>query len=233
MTTMRFLPAVFALLAFASAHAASPTDVQSTYRIFKNGILIGQVNEHFTRDGTGYRIVSETRSDGALNWFVHDKLTITSEGRVTAGGLQPLKYESVRESDKSRTLRATFNWDKNVMISEHDGKSETVPLQPGTQDRLSVMYQYMLSMPYSPEVRQWMSNGRNVEQYLYRKQADAALKTLAGDFDTVHYSRDAKPGEDKADLWLAKDRYFLPVRIVFEDRKGSRLDQTLVSLSTQ
>lgn len=230
---MRLFSAALVLLATSAAHAASPSDIQSTYRIFKNGILIGQVNEHFTRDAETYRIVSETRSDGALNWFVHDKITITSEGRVTAGGLQPARYESARESDPSRTLRATFNWEKNIMTSEHDGKTEQVSLQPGTQDRLSVMYQYMLSMPYSPEVRQWMSNGRSVEQYLYRKQADAALKTLAGDFDTVHYSRDAKPGEDKAELWLAKDRYFLPVRIVFEDRKGSRLDQTLVNLSTK
>jgi hypothetical protein len=221
------------LLAAGWAHAASPTDVKATYKIFKNGILIGQVNEHFERDREHYRIVSETVTDGALNWFIRDKLTIISEGRITPAGLLPLSYQYARASDESKTIRARFNWDQNVLHSDHDGKTESVELRPGTQDRLSVMYQFMLDMPRSVEVKTWMSNGKKVEQYLYRKQDDALLKTPAGEFDTVHYSRDTKSDEDKAQLWLARDRFFLPIRIVFDDRNGNRLDQTIVSLSTR
>jgi len=229
---LRFAVSLFALWCIATASCASPTDIKAVYKISRSGILIGQVSEHFKRDANSYSIVSETRSDGVLGLFFHDTLRITSEGRITPAGLQPLKYEFSRASDESKTILATFNWGLNLLKSEHDGKTEHVALEPGTQDRLSIMYQFMLSPPRANEARAWMTNGKKIEQYVYVKQGDAALTTPAGDFDTVHYQRDAKPREDKAQLWLAKDRFFLPVRVLFEDRNGT-LDQTLVTLSTQ
>ena len=214
----------------STAALALPKDIHSTYRIFRNGILIGQVNEHFSHRGDSYKIVSESRSDGALNWFVRDTLTITSEGRITPAGLLPLKYEFSRASDGSKAIISTFNWEKNLLTTEHNGKQEKITLQYGTQDRLSVMYQFMFAMPRTAEVKVWMTNGRKVEQYIYRKQSDVILKTLAGDFDAVNYARDGKPEEDKAQLWLAKDKYFLPVRIIFQDRNGTQ-EQAIVTLS--
>ena len=41
------------------------------------------------------------------------------------------------------------------------------------------------------------------------------------------------PDDSQAQLWLAKDRYNLPVRVVFMDARGLRLDQQLVSLVTR
>jgi hypothetical protein len=229
---LRFAVSLLALWCIAAASFAAPVDIKAAYKISRNGILIGQVSEHFKRDANSYTIVSETRSDGVLGLFFHDTLKITSEGRITPAGLQPLKYEFSRASDESKTILATFNWDLNLLKSEHDGKTENITLEPGTQDRLSIMYQFMLSLPRANEVKAWMTNGKKIEQYVYLKQGDVALKTPAGDFDAVHYQRDAKPGEDKVQLWLAKDRFFLPVRILFEDRNGT-LDQILVTLSTQ
>jgi len=229
---LRFAVSLLALLCMAAASFASPTDIKAVYKISRSGILIGQVSEHFKRDANSYTIVSETRSDGVLGLFYRDTLKITSEGRITPTGLQPIKYEFSRVSDGSKTILATFNWDLNLLKSEHDGKTENIALEPGTQDRLSIMYQFMLSLPHTNEVKAWMTNGKKIEQYVYLKQGDVTLKTPAGDFDAVHYKRDAKPGEDKAQLWLARDRFFLPVRILYEDRNGT-LDQTLVTLSTQ
>jgi hypothetical protein len=229
---LRFAVSVIAGWCIAAAGFASPTDIKATYEISKSGIVIARVSEHFKRDAESYAIVSESRPDGVLGLFFHDTLKITSEGRVTADGLQPLKYEFSRASDESKTILASFNWDTKLLKSEHDGKTQDIPLEPGTQDRLSIMYQFMLSLPRTSEVRAWMTNGKKVEQYVYVKQGDVALKTPAGEFETVHYQRDVKPGEDKAQLWLARDKFFLPVRILFEDRNGT-LDQTLVTLSTQ
>lgn len=229
---LRFAVSLLALWCVAAAGFASPADIKADYKISSNGILIAQVSEHFKRDANSYTIVSESRSVGILGLFFHDTLKITSEGRITSDGLQPIKYEFSRASDGSKTIIATFNWDLNQLKSEHDGKTENITLEPGTQDRLSIMYQFMLSPPRTNEVKAWMTNGKKIEQYIYHKQGNAELKTPAGDFDAAHYKRDARPGEDKAQLWLAKDRFFLPVRILFEDRNGT-LDQTLVTLSTR
>jgi hypothetical protein len=178
-----------------------PVDVKAVYRVYRNGFPIGKTEEHFVRDGNRYRIVSETAPDGALSLFLRDKLTVTSEGNVGGDGLQPMRFESTRQSDSNKTVRATFDWNRKIMESEHGGKIERVSLLPGTQDRLSSMYQF--------------------------------IKTQAGEFKTVHYARDAKSDEDEAEIWLAVEQHFLPVRVVFKDRKGATSEQMLVSLATR
>ena len=96
------------------------------------------------------------------------------------------------------------------------------------------MYQFMNLAPGGERVRMHMSNGRKVDLYTYRKVDEPRLATPAGEFATAHYERvldDEK--ENRAQLWLARDHFNLPVRIVFEDAKGLRLEQTLVSLTSR
>ena len=38
------------------------------------------------------------------------------------------------------------------------------------------------------------------------------------------------PKDSKAEVWLAKDRFNFPVRVVFDDSKGPRVEQLLVTL---
>ncbi len=217
-----------------------PTSVKATYKIYKAGILLGTVEEKFERvgdKGDRYKITSDTRSDGALSLFLKDQLTYASEGRITANGLVPTLFSSVRKSDASRNFTARFDWDKNEIVREHlsDGKkeTETFPLPAGTQDRVSSMYQFMQSVPRSQTITAWMSQGKHSEQYVYVKQDEPTLTTRAGEFETVHYARDAKPGESKAQLWLAKSKNYLPVRMIFEDSRGMSLEQSLVELVVQ
>ncbi|HET9472108.1 MAG TPA: DUF3108 domain-containing protein, partial [Usitatibacter sp.] len=83
-------------------------------------------------------------------------------------------------------------------------------------------------------VEMHMSNGRKVELYTYRFVDEQALETPAGRFDTLHYERvTASPKESKAQVWLAKDRFNFPVRVVFDDPKGLRVEQVLVGLETR
>ena len=111
-----------------------------------------------------------------------------------------------------------------------DNRSE-VPLPDATQDRISVMYQFMNLKPGAGTVTMPMSNGKKVELYTYRFVDEEPLDTPAGRFDTLHYERVvASPGESKAQVWLAKDRFNFPVRVVFDDPKGPRIEQLLVAL---
>jgi hypothetical protein len=76
-----------------------------------------------------------------------------------------------------------------------------------------------------------MSNGRKVELYTYRFVDEQDLQTPAGRFDTLHYERvTSSASESKAQVWLAKDRFNFPVRVVFDDPKGLRVEQVLVGL---
>jgi hypothetical protein len=221
---------IFSSTTFAAAPEL-PTLVKATYKVYRSGLLIGHDEEIFERNGDRYRIVSETRADGALKIFFRDRFVLTSEGRIVANRLQPTAYRSER-NDPTRNLAAEFDWDKGVIRSVRNNQSETFDLPAGTQDRLSAMYQFMLNPPRGDSVTAWMSQGKKAEPYLYLKQGEPVIRTPAGDLDTVHFMRDAKAGESKAQLWLAKTRYYLPVRIVFEDKNGA-FEQQLVELVIQ
>ena len=213
--------------------AQAPTQVLAYYKIYKSGILIGTVDEQFTRDGDRYRIVSTTQTAGALAWLLRDRLTITSDGRIGSAGLEPALYEFRREKNQAKNLSASFDWDKKQIISRHEGKTENFELPAGTLDRVSAMYQFMFKEPRTSEVITWMSQGKKAEQYRYMKQGEPVMTIGETRYPTVHYARETKPGESRAQLWLAKDRYFIPVKMVFEDSHGIALEQSLVTLHVE
>jgi hypothetical protein len=211
-----------------------PTQVEAQYQISAGGMTIGRVHETYVRTGDSYRIESTTRAEGVLKLFRDETVIVASEGRVGPRGLEPLRYEQRRTGDATRDISATFDWEKSQLRSTYRGESSVHALPAGTQDRLSVMYQFMNLAVAAERVRMPMSNGRKVDLYTYRKVDEPRLATPAGEFATAHYERvteDEK--ENRAELWLARDRFNLPVRVVFEDNRGLRLEQTLVSLTTR
>jgi (2Fe-2S) ferredoxin len=229
-----------ALLAFAAASLlalpahALPTQVEAEYLVSTGGLTIGRVNETYTRRGDTYRIESTTRAEGVLKLFRDDTIVLTSEGRVGPKGLVPLRFEQRLLGDASRDIHAAFDWKQSQLRSEYRGERSVHALPPGTQDRLSVMYQFMNVADAGEVVRMPMSNGRKVDRYTYRKVDEPRLATPAGEFETAHYERVTESErENRAELWLARDRFNLPVRVVFQDAKGLRLEQTIVSLTTR
>jgi Protein of unknown function (DUF3108) len=213
----------------SNAPNAIPQKMTATYNIYKAGLHIATDRETFERVGDAYKIISESTPIGALKFFVKDRIVIKSEGRITNAGLQPLRYEYSR-NDPARNVRAAFDWGKKEIRSSHGSTEETFDLPESTQDRLSAMYQFMHAIPRTNSVTAWMSTGKKSERYVYVKKGEPTIKTNAGDFATVAYARDAQAGEAKAQLWLAKDRFHIPVRIIFEDKNGA-FEQVLSKLT--
>ena len=231
----RLVPIAIALaLAAPPAAGAAPTEVTATYNVTKGGLLLARVMERYVRNGDAYAIQSTTRSQGVLKIFLDDSLTLTSEGRFGPGGLEPRLFQQKREGNHDRDIRATFDWAKGVMHSEFRGEARDVALPGGTQDRLSILYQFMNLASADERVEMHMANGRKVERYTYRRVEETSIRTPAGEFDAVRFERVvSEPGQSRAQIWLARDRHNLPVRIVFDDPKGLSLDQTLVELEVK
>jgi hypothetical protein len=230
------LKSLIASLLLASASAlAAPSEITAQYQLSHKALgVIGRVDETYSRDGDNYSIRSVSRSEGALKVFLDDQIVLESSGRVTPRGLQPLVFGQRRANTTKGDTRATFDWDKGIMHSIHDGELSEIPLPRETQDRISVMYQFMNLPLAGATVTMPMSNGRKVDVYTYRLVEEVRLTTPAGDFDTVHYARvTASQKEMKAEVWLAKNHFNFPVRVVFDDPKGLRLEQTLVELQAR
>ena len=229
---MKRIAASFFLFAACTALAA-PTRIDAEYQVSKGGLVIGRMVESYERNADTYVIRSTTSSEGALKLFLDDSIILSSEGRVGPHGLEPAVFEQKRAGNASRDIHATFDWKAGVMRSQFRGESKDVELPPGTQDRISIMYQFMNVSPKGDTFEFPMANGRKVERYTYRRTGEATLKTPAGDFETVHYERVVREGESKAEVWLAKDRFNFPVRVVFDDPKGLRLEQSLMALKVR
>ena len=228
--------ALFAAVAIvavqAQACAAAPTSLRASYKVYKAGIWIGTIEEQFTRSNDNYKLVSATETAGPLRLFLRDQLTVTSEGTIGAGGLKPTSYQFTRRNDQKKNISSTFDWARHQIVSHHGGETEIFDLPDGTQDRASAMYQFVFSIPRTAEVSVSMSQGKKAELYRYRKLGEPVLIVNEEAIPTLYYVREAKEGESKVHLWLGKDKFYLPVKIIFEDAHGS-LEQRLVSVQAE
>src|SRR5262245_55562173 len=228
--------AALLLLPFAAAAFASamPTRINAEYELTNRGLTIGRVTESFVRSGDTYEIQSVSRAEGVLKVLYDEQITVQSSGKVNDAGLRPLQFEERRTREPKRDVNASFDWDKGVMHSRYRGETTEQPLPPATQDRLSMMYQFMNVKRRDGNVTLAMSNGRKVETYVYRFVNETRIATPAGEFDTLHFERvTSGPNDRHVEVWLAKDRHNFPVRVVFDDPRGIRVEQALLTLRTE
>lgn len=221
------------LLVFASLTVqAAPQQVSAKYRVIKSGQLVGEVDERFERDGQQkYRLDSTTRATGIFALFARGNIRLLSSGEVTPDGLRPLHFEHHRGDDPAKRIVADFDWEKLSVSHRHDGKKETATLIPGTQDRISQLYQFMFQPPQGNDMEFHISNGRNLSLSRYRLIKEETISVSAGTFQTLHLSKERTANEDGTELWLAKSRHYFPVRIVFNEKNGGKLEQQLESIS--
>jgi hypothetical protein len=231
---MKLALALAVSLATPALSAAMPTRIAAEYQLTNKGLPIGRVTESFVRTGDTYEIQSVSRADGVLKLLYDEQITLQSTGRVDAQGLKPMQFEERRARDPRRDVNASFDWDKGVMHSRYRGETSEHALPPATQDRISMMYQFMHVKRRDGNLTLAMSNGRKVEQYTYRFVAETRIATPAGEFDTLHFERvTSGPGDRHVEVWLAKERHNFPVRVVFDDPRGLRVEQALVTLRTE
>ena len=223
-----------ALLLAAGAALAAPSRITAEYELLNRGLTIGRVQESYVRKGDSYEIHSVSRSEGMLKALYDEQITLVSTGRVVEEGLQPLRFDEKRIREPRRDVNASFDWERGIMVSRFRGEVTQHTLPPATQDRISMMYQFMHVKPRAGNVVLSMSNGRKVERYTDRLVNEGRVATPAGEFDAFHFERvTSAPNDRHVEVWLAKDRHNFPVRIVFDDPRGLRVEQTLVALKTE
>jgi len=205
--------------------------VSATYNLAKQGQQIGTIVETFKRSDGRYQLESVTTATGIYALFIKGKIRLTSSGEVTGKGLRPTRFEHQRGADPAKTVRADFDWEKMNLTLNFDGKTEHVALEPGTQDRISLLYQFMFAPPAQEDISLFMTSGRKLSLYQYRLAGEEKITTPAGQFLTVHLIKQHAADEDGTEIWLAKKSHYLPVRIVIEEREGGRLEQNLTAVS--
>lgn len=223
---------VLLLVGLGSAAAEPPAHIEASYDLVKNGLHVGVIQETYEQRDGAYRIISETTPAGWLALIYKTTIRIVSSGTVTPRGLRPLHFKHQRSGEPDKSSAAEFDWSKGALTLSHDGRTETVPLPAGTQDRLSAMYQFLHFNPAeSGQVGFSMTNGVRVIEYRYSVFPGEYAETPMGRMPAVRLTKQRDPDEDSTDIWLARDKHFFPVRMVIHESKGDILEQVLTSLS--
>jgi hypothetical protein len=227
---MKRLLALLCGLWIAAAQAA-PQQIDAVYTLTKQGQQIGTVTDSFKQSEGRYQLESVTAATGIYALFQKGKIRLISSGEITDKGLRPLHFEHHRGADPSKLIRADFDWNKNVITFNYDGNTESSPLEPGAQDRLSLLYQFMFAPPAQKDIRLFMTTGKKLNPYHYKLAGAEKITTPAGQFQAIHLIKQRTADEDGTEIWLAKSRQYFPVRIVIEEHGGGRLEQNLTSLN--
>jgi hypothetical protein len=208
-------------LAAGSAIAAPPARVEITYEIQRNGTAVGEIVTRLEHDGKTYRIAETWKGKGLL--AMRGDIKRASRGTVAAGGLQPTEFSDERSGRD--TARATFDWNAKTVTLQHKGAPQQRAIPPGAHDRLSFLYQPAFKPPSDAPLKVNVTDGRDFSDYVYQPGAVERLKTPAGEFDALKLTRQRSEGDRGTEIWLARDRAFLPVRILLIEKDGTRLDQ--------
>ncbi len=223
---------IFLCLLNASLAQALPKNVQLEYDVARDGKLFARVKESFTQNGKQYRIQSITKGVGIYALLGERKLTST--GLVTKAGLKPNHFELHQGKNDNKTLIADFDWAKNTLSMQKKDEKHTEKLSAGTQDLASYAYQFMFNPPLKDDITVAMTTGKKLNVYQYKVLARGTNLSLAKtNYKTLQLSNEAAAGQDKKQLWLAQDQFYLPVRYQLTDDDGDTYEQTLTKIHVE
>ena len=188
-----------------------------------------QISYQFKPDGS-YQLKSVAEAKG-LAAFVLSTLTQVSEGVVTERGLKPSTYIYQYGKNKDKSRRATFDWSAGTLTMEAGKKIHAEDLAEGTQDFLSIMYQFMF-VPPLVQMQLAVTDGKKLGHHVYSFEGEETLKTKMGMLRTIHIAKTNASNDRKIDLWLAMDYRNIPVKMRFTEKDGSVIEQTATRITS-
>lgn len=192
----------------------------------KNGIKIGKIVHTWDIKDGHYVIASVVEAAGLARLLTSEMIIQTSQGRITANGLEPESYWEQRGQKADRTFRAEFDYLNKTLTYGRVEESTTVPLPPGTQDQLSFIYQFGLKAPLSGTVHFSMTTGRKLGSYASEVVGEEVIESGLGELRTQHLKKVLDdPRDDQIEIWLATDHQYLPVKVRITNSDGDVLEQ--------
>ena len=179
-------------------------------------------------DGSRY----EARQE--ISAFLIGSRTQRSTGQITPQGLLPERF-----SDKSRSEQAAhFDYAQGRVTFSANTPSSAVA--PGAQDRLSVFIQLGALLAGSPDrfvpgsqITLTTVSARSADHWTFTIEGPETLELPIGTTPTIKLQRlPRKDYDQKAELWVAPDLGYLPVRIQLTQANGDFADLRLSSSAT-
>ena len=209
-----------------------PPQFEVVYTVFRGeqGMLVGKTTHKWHVANKQYLLTSSTEASGLFSLFYGGRYLLTSRGELGANGLRPISFWIQRGQSGERTEFAEFDWEtKSLQYGKYDDRRNAA-LADGTQDQLSVFYQLALTAPHSGRFKMALTTGRKFNQYEYQVIGEEIIDTPLGPLKTQHLARVVQETGGNADIWLAIDHHYLPVRFKLAAQKGEILDHVIAEM---
>ncbi len=234
-----------AVAAPASGAAASssfewPPSTRLSYTLTGDfrGPVQGQAQVEWLRSASRYQVHLDLSVGPSFAPLLSRR--ITSEGEITATGLQPRRYEEQTQVALRNPRRLTIWLDADRV--RLPGGAEG-PRPTGVQDSASQFVQMTWLFTTQPQLLQKgvtiempLALPRRVEAWFYEVMDTETLLTPAGAVEAVHVKprREARAGgELTAEFWVAPSLQYLPVRILIRQDAANYVDLLIERLPQQ
>jgi len=217
------LPAALSAL----AQTPPPARVELEYNLMRNGSTMAEVVERLEHGNGSYQLTETWKGKGVYALLGRAKRT--SEGNLGADGPRPREY--VDERSGRDTQRVSFDWSANTITRRYKGATRTEAVPADTQDRLSFLLALTFYSQKSQPISFHVADGRGMSRHTYKPNGRERLATPAGEFDTLRLIRRNEGSGEVAEIWLAVDRSYLPVRILVVENDGTRYEHVATRIS--
>ncbi|MDR1661998.1 MAG: DUF3108 domain-containing protein [Azoarcus sp.] len=237
--------AVQAFMAFAVLAAAPPAswareegwssaawpekgEIEFQVSLGFGGIPVGQARHTWSHDRKRYQMRLAVETAGVAAALRKIGYVQQSEGDLEENGLRPRRFD-VTQLGKTPEA-ALFDWDK-ARVGIHRGARErrSASLAAGDQDILSVWRQ--IGHANDPPENLLVVGNKDARRARVTRLEDGDTQVPAGRFATRHFKIRSEDGRIAIDLWLALERYMVPVRAVLDDAKSVTLVLEATSIS--
>ena len=183
----------------------------------------------FKTDGLTYQAKQEVSA------FLVGSRAQTSTGRITPHGLAPQRFGDKANSERT----AHIDMDKGRIT--YSGNDDPQNASPGVQDRLSIFLQLASMIAAGPEryppgsqIHINVTSARATDVWTFVVDEPETLSLPAGAKPTIRLTRQPRKESDQtAQLWLAPDLQYLPVRIRIAQANGDFADLQLQSAKVE
>jgi hypothetical protein len=217
---------LFPLTGFAQG-AALPVRVEIEYDLKRNGKTVAEILERLEHGNGIYQMTETWKGKGIYALLGRAKRT--SAGLFGPDGPRPREYTDERSGRD--TQRVWIDWNANTITRRYKGPPRTEPVPPDAQDRLSFLLALTFHSPKGQPISFHVVDGRGMSRHTYKPDGRERLATPAGEFDTLKVVRRNEGSGEVAEIWLAADRGYLPVRIVVTENDGTRYEHVITRIS--
>jgi hypothetical protein len=216
-----------AVAALPAAPMTLPNFVRIEYQVSigEGGFVIGSAVEEVRHDGTYYSMRNTAETTGLVALFRRAKIVNVSAGDIVASGLRPREFWARRDNGKGEA--AHLDWEAGE-VRLASGKQ--YPLEPGTQDMLSMFAQLALMTIDGGPIALPVATGKKVERYEFALLGEEKIATPRGERRTLHLRNRQPDGKEATEVWLGLDDARLPIKIRHIDRRGDIFDQIAVRI---